>query len=95
MHPADAAKQLQYSVVRRNSDDYEMNHWEAHAYEDVFADVVERGELADVMTVVETLGEEFSEDSRPSVSRAQTVADDILTENGRPLTDGGERPDDE
>jgi hypothetical protein len=94
MRPADAARQLQYAVASQtNTYDYEVSHWEAHAYEDVFADVIEQGELDDVMTVVETLGDEFSEESRPTVARARTVADDVLTANGRPLTDGGERPD--
>lgn len=90
MRPADAARQLQYAVASRtDNDDYQIDHWEAHAYEDVFADVLQRGELADVMNVVETLGGEFTEDSRPSPDRAQIVADDVLTANGRALTDGG------
>ena len=90
MHPADAARQLQYAVASRTStDDYQMDHWDARAYEDVFADVVERGELSDVMAVVESLGDEFSEESRPSPDRAQIVADNVLTSDGRALTDGG------
>ncbi|ADQ66948.1 hypothetical protein GL213_06820 [Halogeometricum borinquense] len=94
MHPADAARQLQYAVASEtNTYDYEVSHWEAHAYEDVFADVIEQGELSDVMAVVETLGNEFTEESRPSPARARSVADDVLKSNGRPLTDGGERTD--
>ncbi|WP_231751468.1 hypothetical protein [Halogeometricum sp. CBA1124] len=43
MRPADAARQLQYAVASQtNTYDYEVSHWEAHAYEDVFADVIER-----------------------------------------------------
>ena len=94
MRPADAAKQLQYAVASQ-TDDYQVKHWEAHAYNDVFADVVEQGELDDVMAVVETLGGEFTEESRPSVDRARVVADDVLTENGRMLTDGGPDAEDD
>lgn len=94
MRPADAAKQLQYAVASQ-SDDYQVKHWEATAYNDVFADVVERGELDDVMTVVETLGNEFTEESCPSVDRARVVADDVLTQNGRMMTDGGPDAEDD
>ncbi|SFR58991.1 hypothetical protein [Halogeometricum limi] len=95
MHPADAARQLRYAVAKEtNTYDYEVSHWEAHAYEDVFADVIERGDLSDVMSVVETLGAEFSEESRPTPDRARVVADDVLSSNGRALTDGGPREDD-
>jgi hypothetical protein len=90
MRPADAARQLEYAVAsKRDSYDYELGHW-AHTYEDVFADVIERGELADVMAVVERLGEEFDGEGHPSPTRAQTVADSVLTAGGRPLTDGGD-----
>lgn len=95
MRPADAARQLRYATAPDASrDDYQVTHWESHAYEDVFADVIEQGGLSDVMAVIETLGEECDEASRPSPARARAVADDVLTTDGRPLTDGGGRRDD-
>lgn len=89
MRPADAARQLEYAVAKTSTDDYAVRHWEANAYESVFADVVEQGDLADVMSVVDALSEEFSDSSRPSPDRARVVADEVLTSNGRVLTDGG------
>jgi hypothetical protein len=86
MRPADAVRQLEYAV---ETDDYDVGYF-ASMYEDVFADVTERGDLSDTMAVIERLGSEFTDDSRPSPSRAQTLADTVLTSGGRPLTDGGD-----
>lgn len=90
MHPTDAVRQLEYAVApTTGSYDYEITHW-ADAYEDVFADVTERGDLYDVMNVIEQVCEECSEDSRPSPEQVEMVADSVLTSGGRPLTDGGD-----
>ncbi|MFB6089707.1 MAG: hypothetical protein ABEJ97_01495 [Halobellus sp.] len=91
MNPSDAARQLRYAVASRTDTyDYEISYWEAHAYEDVFAEVADRGDLSDVMTVVEELGDRFVDGTRPSPAEARQIADGILTAGGRPLTDGGE-----
>ena len=91
MHPSDAARQLRYAVASDSDTyDYEISHWEANAYEDVFADVAERGDLDDVMNVVEALGDRFVDGTRPSPAEARRVADGVLTAGGRPLTDGGD-----
>ncbi|SDX84733.1 hypothetical protein [Halobellus clavatus] len=91
MNPSDAARQLRYAVASDSDTyDYEISHWEANAYEDVFADVADRGDLNDVMTVVEELGDRFVDGTRPSAAEAQQIADGVLTAGGRPLTDGGE-----
>ena len=91
MHPSDAARQLQYAVAAKEAnDDYQINHWETHAYEDVFADVAERGELTDVMDVISELGDRCVGCSRPSPEEAREIADGVLTAGGRPLTDGGD-----
>ncbi|SFG34533.1 hypothetical protein SAMN04488063_1751 [Halopelagius inordinatus] len=90
MHPADAVRQLEYAVApTTGSYDYEITHW-ADAYEDVFADVTERGDLYDVMSVIEQVSKDCSEDSRPSPEQVKVVADSVLTDGGRPLTDGGD-----
>lgn len=90
MHPADAAEQLRYAVAARtNSAEYELDHWEAHAYEDVFADVADRGDLSDVMNVVEAIGERSAEGRPPTSVEARRLADRILSPGGRPLADGG------
>jgi hypothetical protein len=91
MDPSDAARQLQYAVASRaDTYDYEISHWEANAYEDVFAEVAERGELTDVMSVVSELGDRCVDGSRPSPAEARKIADGVLTAGGRPLTDGGD-----
>ncbi|MFB6251315.1 MAG: hypothetical protein ABEI27_06460 [Halobellus sp.] len=91
MHPSDAVRQLRYSVASDSETyDYEISHWEANAYGDVFADVAEQGELDDVMSVVEELGDRFVDGTRPSAAEARQIADGVLTAGGRPLTDGGE-----
>ncbi|MFA1611491.1 hypothetical protein [Halobellus rubicundus] len=91
MNPSDAARQLQYAVASQaDTYDYEISHWEAHAYEDVFAEVADRGDLSDVMNVVEELGDRFVDGTRPSAAEARQIADGVLTAGGRPLTDGGE-----
>ncbi|WP_435184518.1 hypothetical protein [Halobellus sp. EA9] len=91
MNPSDAARQLRYAVASQaDTYDYEISHWEAHAYEDVFAEVADRGDLSDVMNVVEELGDRFVDGTRPSAAEARQIADGVLTAGGRPLTDGGE-----
>jgi hypothetical protein len=91
MHPSDAARQLQYAVASQTgTDDYEISHWEANAYEDVFAEVADRGDLTDVMSVVQALGERCADGSRPSPAEARQIADGIVTAGGRPLADGGD-----
>ncbi|WP_336025053.1 hypothetical protein [Halobellus salinisoli] len=91
MRPSDAARQLQYAVASQaDTYDYEISYWEAHVYEDVFADVSEHGTLSDVMSVVEALGDQFVEGTRPSPADAREIADGVLTAGGRPLTDGGD-----
>jgi hypothetical protein len=90
MRPSDATRQLQYSVASRvDTSDYQLAHWEAATYEDVFADVVERGDLSDVMTVIEAIGDRAAEGRRPTEVEARRIADRILSPGGRPLTDGG------
>lgn len=90
MRPVDAVRQLEYAVAPSTGTyDYEICHW-ANAYEEAFAEVAERGTLADVMTVVERVGDECTEDSRPSPERVRAVADSVLAGGGRPLTDGGD-----
>ncbi|RLM57443.1 hypothetical protein DVK02_06655 [Halobellus sp. Atlit-31R] len=91
MHPSDAARQLRYAVASKTETyDYEISHWEANAYKDVFAAVDERGDLSDVMAVVEELGDRFVDGTRPSPAEARQIADGVLTAGGRPLTDGGD-----
>jgi len=91
MHPSDAAQQLRYAVTSRSgSSDYELAHWEAHAYEDVFADVDERGDLSDVMNVIEAIGDRSADGRPPTSVEAREIADRILSPGGRPLTDGGD-----
>ena len=91
MHPADAAQQLQYAVASRtDTSDYQLAHWEATAYEDVFADVAERGDLSDVMNVIEAIGDRAVDGRRPTPVEARQIADRILSPGGRPLTDGGD-----
>ncbi|WP_311172636.1 hypothetical protein [Halobellus ordinarius] len=91
MRPSDAARQLQYAVASRTDTyDYEISHWEANAYEDVFADVADRGDLTDVMSVVQELGDRFADGSRPSQAEARQIANGIVTAGGRPLADGGD-----
>lgn len=93
MRPADAVRQLEYAVApTTGSYDYEITHW-ASAYEEVFADVTERGDLYDVMNVIEQVCDECSEESRPSPEQVEVVADSVLTSGGRPLTDGGDGAD--
>ncbi|MFC6824826.1 hypothetical protein [Halopelagius fulvigenes] len=93
MRPADAVRQLEYAVAPTTGTyDYELTHW-ASAYEEAFADVTERGDLHDVMNVIEQVCEECSEDSRPSPEQVEVVADSVLTSGGRPLTDGGDGAD--
>ena len=91
MRPSDAAQQLRYAVASRSgSSDYELAHWEANAYEDVFADVADRGDLSDVMNVIEAIGDR-SADGRPTTEvEARQIADRIVSPGGRPLTDGGD-----
>ena len=91
MHPADAAEQLRYAVAARtNSAEYELDHWEAHAYEDVFADIADRGDLSDVMNVIEAIGDRSAEGRPPTSVEARRLADRILSSGGRPLADGGD-----
>ncbi|CAJ53011.2 uncharacterized protein HQ_2904A [Haloquadratum walsbyi DSM 16790] len=91
MHPSDATRQLRYAVTTQTDQyDYAISHWEANAYEDVFADVIDSGDLSDVMSVVKRLSAEFDNGTRPSVAEARELADSVLTAGGRPLTDGGD-----
>ncbi|MDQ2055090.1 MULTISPECIES: hypothetical protein [Halobellus] len=91
MNPSDAARQLRYAVASKTDTyDYEISHWETHAYEDVFAEVAQEGDLSDVMDVVEELGSRFVDGTRPSPAEARQIADGVLTAGGRPLTDGGD-----
>ena len=91
MRPADAAQQLRYAVAARtDSGEYELDHWEAHAYEDVFADIADRGDLSDVMNVIEAIGDRSADGRRPTSVEARQIADRILSPGGRPLTDGGD-----
>jgi hypothetical protein len=46
MRPSDATRQLQYAVTTQTEQyDYEISHWEANTYEEIFADVIESGDL--------------------------------------------------
>ena len=90
MRPADAAQQLRYAVASRDTSDYRLTHWEAHAYDDVFADVAERGNLSDVMTVIEAIGNRAADGRQPTTAEARRIADRTLSPDGRPLTDGGD-----
>jgi hypothetical protein len=91
MNPADAAQQLRYAVASRSGvSDYELDHWEAKAYEDVFADVADRGDLSDVMSVIEAIGDRTAEGRPPTAVEARQIADRTLSPGGRPLTDGGD-----
>jgi hypothetical protein len=91
MRPADAAQQLRYAVASRTgTSDYELAHWEAHAYEEVFADVDERGDLSDVMNVVQAIGDRAADGRPPTSIEAREIADRVLSPGGRPLTDGGD-----
>ncbi len=89
MLPEDAARQLEYVVASRLETDT-CGHWERNAYQDVFADVYEQGTPEDVMALVRELGEEFEDGRRPMPDQARRRADALLTEGGRPLTDGGD-----
>ena len=90
MLPEDAVKQLEYVVASRLETDT-CGHWERGVYYDVFAETYERGSSADVMSLVSRLGDEFEDGRRPSPEQARQYADALLTEGGRPLTDGGDR----
>ncbi|GGJ06877.1 hypothetical protein GCM10008995_15980 [Halobellus salinus] len=91
MRPADAAQQLRYAVgSRTGSSEYELDYWEANAYQDVFADVADRGDLSDVMNVIEAIGDRSADGRRPTAVEARRIADRILTPGGRPLADGGD-----
>lgn len=92
MRPSDAAQQLRYAASSRSgTSDYELDHWEAHAYEDVFADVADRGDLSDVMNVIEAIGDRSADGRPPTSVEARQIADQILPSDGRPLTDGGDQ----
>ena len=91
MRPADAAQQLRYAVAARtDSAEYELAHWEANAYEDVFADVADRGDLSDVMHVIEAIGDRAADGRLPTAVEARRIADRVVSPGGRPLTDGGD-----
>jgi hypothetical protein len=91
MRPSDATRQLQYAVTTQTEQyDYEISHWEANTYEEIFADVIESGDLSDVMSVIKRLSAEFDTGTRPSVAEARKLADGVLTAGGRPITDGGD-----
>lgn len=91
MRPADAAQQLRYAVASRtDTSDYELAHWEAHAYEDLFADVADRGDLSDVMDVIAAIGDRAADGRPPTAVEARRIADRTLSPGGRPLTDGGD-----
>ena len=91
MRPADAAQQLQYAVASRpDTSEYRLAHWEATAYEDVFADVAERGDLSDVMDVVEAIGDRAADGRQPTPAEARRIADRTLSPGGRPLTGGSD-----
>jgi len=91
MRPSDAAQQLRYAVASRtDTSDYELTHWQAHAYEDVFADVADRGDLTDVMNVIQAIGDRSADGRPPTSVEARQIADRVLSPGGRPLTDGGD-----
>jgi hypothetical protein len=91
MRPSDAAQQLRYAVASRtDGSDYELTHWEARAYEDVFADVTDRGDLSDVMAVIEAIGDRSADGRPPTAAEARRLADRVVSPGGRPLTDGGD-----
>ena len=90
MRPVDAARQLEY-VTASKLEDAPFGHWDRTVYRDVFADVAERGTSEDVQALVGRLGDEFaSGGKRPMPADARRYAESLLTEDGRPLTDGGE-----
>ncbi|ERG95113.1 hypothetical protein [Haloquadratum walsbyi] len=91
MNSSDAARQLRYAVTTQTETyDYEVSHWEANAYEDIFDDVIDAGDLSDVMSVIKRISAEFDDGTRPSVTEARKLADSVLTTGGRPITDGGD-----
>lgn len=89
MLPEDAARQLEYVVASQLETD-SCGHWERGAYQQVFEDTHDRGTSEDVISLVEKLGTEFEDGRRPTLEQAQRHADTLLTEGGRPLTDGGD-----
>lgn len=85
MRPEDAARQLSYAVDSRS--DYRLTYWEAHAYDDVFADVAEAGDLSDVTRVVAAIGDRAADERPPTPEEARRIADRTLA---GVLTDGGD-----
>lgn len=90
MRPEDAVKQLEY-VTASQLEDAPFGHWDRSVYAEAFADVAERGSPADVQALVDRLAEEFDGDRRPMPEAARRHADNLLTEDTRPLTDGVDR----
>ncbi len=90
MHPETAARQLKYLADTRFEED-SASHWEEYAYNDVFDYVYENGERQHMTDLVGRICDEMGDGCRPTADEAQMFADSLVTEGGRPLTDGGEK----
>ncbi|KTG08558.1 hypothetical protein AUR64_17940 [Haloprofundus marisrubri] len=90
MRPETAARQLTYIADTRYDED-SASHWEEYAYADVFEYVYENGERQHMTDLVARLGDELRDGYRPTSEDAQVFADSVMTEGGRPLTDGGKK----
>lgn len=89
MRSDTAVRQLEYAVASTLEDDA-WTHWEATIYADVFEYVETNGTRADVAAVVDHVSDEVRDGYRPDPADVRAHADALLTEGGRPLTDGGE-----
>jgi hypothetical protein len=89
MRSDTAARQLEYAVASKLEDDA-WTHWESTVYTDVFEHVEANGTRADMAAVVSHISEEVSDGYRPDPADVRAHADTLMTEGGRPLTDGGE-----
>ena len=91
MHPEEAVRQLEYVVAGQLTED-SWSHWEESVYSEEFEYVHghEDGTAEHVSELVSHLGEEIEDGSRPMPEDVREYSEELLTESGRPLTDGGE-----
>lgn len=89
MRSDTAVRQLEYAVASKLEDDT-WSHWESTVYADVFEHVEANGTREDMAAVVSHISDEVYDGYRPDPADVRAHADTLLTEGGRPLTDGGE-----
>ena len=92
MHPEDAVRQLEYVVAGSLTED-SWSHWEESVYGAEFEYVHGHHDATaeHVAELIEYLGNEIEDGSRPMPEDVRAYSEQLLTEGGRPLTDGGKR----